>query len=115
MTTIGTSLPGTVGLSLAGPSATEQKAELAKAAKAFEAIFARQLIGSMRQSSLGDDLTGSDAVNQFQDMADSRTADAMAEHGGLGIAQMLLQQLDKKPASGAATNPSLTMPKAFPE
>jgi peptidoglycan hydrolase FlgJ len=62
-------------------------------AKQFEAIFLRQMIASMRAPSLGDDIFGSDASNQFRDMADARLADAMA--GQFGIAQLLEKQLAK--------------------
>ncbi|HTH27057.1 MAG TPA: rod-binding protein [Sphingobium sp.] len=79
-----------------GNPATAQREELARAAKAFEAIFVRQLIGSMRSAGMGDDLTGSSAVDQFQEMADARTADSLADQGGLGIANLLLQQLDRQ-------------------
>ena len=78
-----------------GNPAGAQRAELARAAKAFEAIFVRQLIGSMREAGQGDDIMGSSAVDQFQDMSDARTADTLADKGGLGIANMLLQQLDR--------------------
>jgi len=77
-------------------AATDERAALAEAAKAFEAIFTRQLLGSMRKASLGEDIAGSSAVDQFREMGDARMADGLAEKGGLGIAQMLLQQLDKK-------------------
>jgi flagellar protein FlgJ len=70
---------------------------LAKAAKAFEAIFMRQMIGSMRSSSLSDGLLDSSATSQFRDMADARTADDMAAGSHLGIANLLLKQLS--PAS----------------
>jgi peptidoglycan hydrolase FlgJ len=62
-------------------------------AKQFEAIFLRQMIATMRAPSLGDDLFGSDASNQFRDMADARLADSMA--GQFGIAQLLEKQLTK--------------------
>lgn len=65
---------------------------LKQAAKAFEAIFMRQMISSMRAASLGEDLLGSSASEQFRDMSDARVADNMAENGGLGIATMLLRQ-----------------------
>lgn len=67
-----------------------------KAAEAFEAVFVRQLIGSMRSSSLGDDILGSDASNQFRDMADAKTADNMAQQGALGIADMMIAQLSRQ-------------------
>lgn len=64
---------------------------LSATAKQFEAIFLRQMIGAMRGASLGDDLFGSDASNQFRDMADAGLADAMA--GRFGIAALLERQL----------------------
>ena len=65
---------------------------LRKAVQAFEAVFARQIISSMRTPSLGEDLFGSDAGSQFRDMADSRLADDMARKGSLGLADMMLKQ-----------------------
>ncbi|SIN62739.1 flagellar protein FlgJ [Parasphingorhabdus marina DSM 22363] len=70
----------------------EEKAELKAALQAFEAIFARQLVSTMRAGSLGDDLFGSAAGDQFRDMADSRLADDMASKGALGLADMMLKQ-----------------------
>ena len=69
-----------------------QDERLRDAAQAFEAVFLRQMIGSMRQAKLGEDLLGSDAADQFRDMADARLADSMAEGGSFGIAEMLLNQ-----------------------
>lgn len=69
-------------------------AGMEKAAKAFEAIFLRQMISSMRTASLGEDILGSSASDQFRDMADARTAESMAETGGLGIAELLLKQFE---------------------
>ena len=78
----------------AAPTAAEtpQDRRLREAAQAFEAVFLRQMIGSMRQAKLGEDLLGSDAGDQFRDMADARLADTMAERESFGIAEMLLNQ-----------------------
>ncbi len=78
-------------------SRAAQHAELAQAAKAFEAIFVRQLVGTMRGASQGESIDGSSAVDQFRELADARMADGLAERGGLGIAEMLLKQLEKRP------------------
>lgn len=67
--------------------------EVGQVAKQFEAIFLRQMIASMRSPSLGDELFGSDASNQFRDMSDARLADSMA--GQFGIARLLEKQLGK--------------------
>ena len=56
----------------------------------------RQMIGSMRQASLGEDLLGSRATEQFREMSDAKVADQMAANGSLGIAQLLLNQFEAK-------------------
>ena len=73
-----------------------ERAALEKAAKGFEAIFTRQLLATMRNSSLGESIDGSSAVDQFREMSDANMADHLATGGSLGIAQMMLQQLDKR-------------------
>lgn len=79
-----------------------EQAKLRKAAQAFEAVFLRQMIGSMRTSSLGDGLFDSSASDQFRDMADSKLADSMAQKGALHIADMLVKQF------GARVSPQAT-------
>ncbi len=84
-----------------GPSAAAattspaERAALEKAAKGFEAIFVRQLLGSMRGASGGESIDGSSAVDQFQELSDARMAESLSDGGGLGIAQLILQQLDR--------------------
>jgi peptidoglycan hydrolase FlgJ len=51
------------------------------------------MIGSMRQASLGDGMFDNQGTEQFQDMADGKTADAMSGHNVLHIADMLMKQL----------------------
>ncbi|WP_416222362.1 rod-binding protein [Sphingosinicella sp. LY1275] len=77
--------------------ADEKRQQLVKAAQAFEAVFMRQMIGSMRQAKLSDDALGSSATEQFQEMQDAKLADQMAaKGGGFGIAELLLRQFDKR-------------------
>ena len=88
----------------AQPAASAQKAQLEKTAKQFEAIFLRQMIGTMRQSGGGEGIFDSSATDQFRDMSDARTADTMAEKGALGIAEMLLRQYEaRQPVAPAAS------------
>lgn len=72
---------------------TENQAQLEAAARAFEAVMLRQMIGSMRQASAGEDILGSSASEQFRDMSDARLADQMA--GSFGIARLLVAQLGR--------------------
>jgi len=87
----------------------ETKAALQKAAQQFEAVFLRQMIGAMRSASLAEGITDSSATQQFQDMADARTADAMSTKGAMGIAALLMHQFgarvkdDSPAATGTAT------------
>jgi peptidoglycan hydrolase FlgJ len=93
----------------------QTKADLQKAAKAFEAVFMRQMIGAMRSASLDEGIGDSSATEQFRDMADSRTADAMAENGhGFGIAALLMEQFEGKmaPAAPQADINATAEPKA---
>jgi peptidoglycan hydrolase FlgJ len=74
----------------------ETDPELSKAAAAFEAVMLRQLIGSMRAAKLGDDIFGSSASGHYRELADARTADALAARGAIGIAAMIERQLAKE-------------------
>lgn len=65
---------------------------LRKAAQQFEAVFLRELIGSMRKAKLADDMFGSSATDNFRELADAKTADSMAALGQFGIAAMLERQ-----------------------
>jgi peptidoglycan hydrolase FlgJ len=68
------------------------KAELRPAAQKFEAVFLRELIGSMRKAKLADEVFGSGATDSFREMADARTADAMASLDQFGIARLIEKQ-----------------------
>jgi len=85
--------------------AGRRQSELRTAAQAFEAVFLRQVIGSMRQARLADDPFGSQATEQFRDMADARLADEMSHQGSFGIAQMLLAQFEHRVAPADGSQP----------
>ena len=80
--------------------AADKKKQLEAAAKSFEAVFMRQMIGSMRQAKLTSDddnpLGGGSAADQFRDLQDAKLADSMVAKGGFGIAQMLSKQFANK-------------------
>ena len=70
--------------------------ELKAAAQRFEAVFLREMISSMRKGKLADEMFGSSATDNFREMADAKTADAMAKLGAFGIAGMIEQQMGSK-------------------
>jgi flagellar protein FlgJ len=69
---------------------------LRKAAQIFEALFLRQVIGSMRQAKLGDDLFGSSATDTYREMSDKQLAGSLAQKGSIGIAALVEAQLSQK-------------------
>lgn len=74
---------------------------LRKAAEQFEAVILRQLMASMRQAKLGEDMLGSSATDNFREMADARTADSIAAMRQFGIADMVERQFRGQPGNAA--------------
>ena len=86
-------------VSSASPADAQRREQLRSAAQAFEAVFLRQVIGSMRQARLAEDPFGSAATDQFRDMSDAQLADNISEQGSFGIAEMLLAQFEGRSPS----------------
>ena len=79
----------------------EQDADgIAAVAKQFESLFMGMMLDSMRQASLGENpLFGSSAEKTYQKMFDQQLAMQSAQGGGLGIAEMLRNQLQGRAPS----------------
>ena len=89
---------GAAGSAGSDPAAERRQAQMRQAAQQFEAVFLRQMIGSMRQAHLAEDPLSNDASEQFRDMSDARLADSMSTQGSFGIAEMLLNQFQRRSA-----------------
>jgi peptidoglycan hydrolase FlgJ len=69
-------------------------AEVQKVAKDFEAIFLRMLLKEMRQSIQKTGLMGnSKAMEFFESMHDEQIAEHLAQAGGVGMGQIVYDQL----------------------
>ncbi len=90
------------GAAAPATGANREREQLRQAAQAFEAVFLRQLIGSMRQAKLAEDPFSSRATEQFREMSDASLADSMSAQGTFGIADLLLAQFDRAGAARAA-------------
>ncbi len=77
-------------------AAVPAKPELKAAAQRFEAVFLREMIATMRKGKLAEEIFGSSATDNFREMADAHTADALAKQGAFGIAGLVERQLDAK-------------------
>lgn len=76
--------------------ADKRLAEIQSMAADFEAIFVRQMLTTMRNSSLGEGLFDGQGMEQFRDMQDAKIAESMAQKGVFGIAQLLTRHLEDK-------------------
>jgi peptidoglycan hydrolase FlgJ len=73
----------------------QDPAALREAARQFESIFAKMMLSSMRAASFGDSLLGSDQQDFYQGMFDDQMAVELTRGKGLGLADMLVQQLTR--------------------
>lgn len=100
------------GLSALKRDAKAQTPEsVRKVAQQFESIFAKMVLSSMRQANFGDQLMGSDQQQFYQGMFDDQLAVELTKGKGLGLADMLVQQLSrsglvKGAAAGDAAAPA---------
>ncbi len=85
-------------------------------ARQFEALFLQMMLKSVRESSFGDPLFGSQQTDFYQEMYDKQLSVDLAHKGGMGIADMLVEQLGKqllpKKKGGDEDEPSLPVQTA---
>ena len=98
------------GLAALKTDAKEQApAALKEAARQFESLFTQMLLKSMREAnkSFGEDsLFGSDQADMYQDMFDDQIAMQLSRGKGLGLADMLVKQLQQGVTPTNASVPS---------
>jgi len=76
---------------------------LREAARQFESLLTNMMLKSMREANLGEGMGDSDETKTYQDMYDQQLSLQIAHGKGLGLADMLVQQLSRSNASGQAT------------
>jgi len=97
---------GYLGALRAEASAAPNKA-LEEVASQFEALFIQQMMMSMRDAIPQGDLMGSEHVDTYQAMADQQMSLNLAEEGDIGLARMLVEQMQTKgyvPNDGRSTD-----------
>ena len=68
---------------------------LEEVAKQFESLFINMVLKSMRDASFGDPMFDSNQSEFYQDMFDKQIAVDMAKDKGIGLADTLIQQMQK--------------------
>lgn len=82
-------------------------AALEDVAAQFESIFLQQMLKSMRDATIKSDLFDSSQMDTYQSMADQQLAVSLAESGGIGLARMMVEQMQSRgyvPDSDAVAN-----------
>jgi flagellar protein FlgJ len=90
---------------------TDDPATLRAVAKQYEGMFARMMIKSMRDAVGTDPIFGSDEENSYQEMYDDQLSIEITKGKGLGLADMLVHQLQKI-AGGGKTDATQTAAQA---
>ncbi len=79
----------------------DDPAAVREVARQFESLFARMLIKSMRDAIGPDPIFGSDQEQTYQDMFDDQLSLELTRGHGLGLADMLIRQLQRRGVAGA--------------
>ncbi|HZT03888.1 MAG TPA: flagellar assembly peptidoglycan hydrolase FlgJ [Steroidobacteraceae bacterium] len=82
-------------------AANQSPQALREAAVQFESLFTSMVLKSMRAASFKDPIFGSDQEDLYQEMYDDQVAAEMSKGKGLGLADMLVQQLRRGGIGGA--------------
>jgi flagellar protein FlgJ len=80
---------------------TDDPAAIRTVAQQFESMFTRMMLKSMRDATGRDPMFGSDQEQMYQDMADDQLSLQLSKGKGLGLADMLVRQLQKMGVKGA--------------
>ena len=107
--TIHLDIPRNPGPKRAGNAAVEE------VAAQFESIFLQQMLKSMRDATVKSDLFGSSQMETYESMADQQLALRLSEQGGIGLARMMVEQMqirghiDKAVKEGPSLEPTEVM------
>jgi flagellar protein FlgJ len=91
-------------------AASESPQALREAARQFESLFTGMMLKSMRAASFKDPLFGSDQQDLYQEMYDDQVAAEMSKGKGLGLADMLVQQLRRGGIGGTDSRGTTSTP-----
>ena len=82
--------------SLRAEAASAPNKAISEVASQFEALFVQQMMKSMRDAVPKSDLMQSDHLETFQSMADQQMAVNLCQQGGIGLARMLVEQMQTR-------------------
>jgi len=93
-------------------SKKDGKAALKKVAAEFETIFLKMMLKSMRDATPGDPIFDSDSAKFYRDMHDDQLTLDLSRKGGIGLANMMVKQLERYVPSETQNENAVTQPEA---
>lgn len=78
----------------------DEEGALRETAQQFEALFIQMMMKSMRSTVARSELFDSSAIRTFESMQDQELSKEMARSGGIGLADMLVEQLSANRQAG---------------
>ena len=88
---------------LKGQARTDAKGAIRETAQQFEALFLQMMMKSMRDASFKSDLVESGGKETFEAMFDKEVSVQLAKRNSLGLADMLVRNLESQQANMATT------------
>ena len=101
---------------LRGRANDNSEETLREVAGQFEALFIQMMLKSMRDAGLGEGLMDSEQTKTYQSMYDQQLALDMSKKQGLGLAEMMVQQLrraDMEAEEGGPEETTAAAPMVF--
>jgi Rod binding domain-containing protein len=97
-----TAYPATAKAVLKNEAAAKDARKNEKAACDFEAMLLAPVFDSLQKTFAGDDDQKTPGADDYRQMGTQALAKAIAERGGIGIAQMILRHLQAPRVSGGS-------------
>ncbi|NBX91334.1 MAG: hypothetical protein EBQ86_14755 [Betaproteobacteria bacterium] len=94
---------------LKGQARQDAKAATRETAQQFEALFLQMMMKSMRESVIKDDSIENKTIDTYESMFDKEVSLQMAKRNSVGLADMLVKNLEAQQAASVSTAEILKM------
>jgi Rod binding domain-containing protein len=88
---------------LKGQARKDAKSAMRETAQQFEAMFIQMMMKSMRESIVKSELSESSTVDTFEGMFDKEVSLQLSKRNSMGLADMLVKNLEQQQASMTST------------
>jgi peptidoglycan hydrolase FlgJ len=99
---------------LRNKAAADAPAALKEVGKHFEAMFIQMMLKSMRDATPGDPLFGNKEGDLYRDLFDKQISESMASQGSMGLADIIVKQLQHNAQLQEAKSSAVTQQAVQP-